>query len=481
MSKNNNLGRFLLVIAIVLWALFETYPLTSRDLVEQFTDRATAKDAAFQGIVTRVNALEAQKPGLEFEHLLQAIGTNDITPYFTFVVAKDQPHPTTFILNQLQRDAAGSIKLGIDLQGGTSFTVEMETNALAKPQDAKGAIAQAVDVLRKRVDAFGVAEPVIQPLGNDEILIELPGLSQAVKENAKQQIQKSAFLEFRLVKEDSAEILRSGQPVPPGYVLMKSVETLQPGKDVQAPVYVVKKKAEPGLSGDIITSAVMGRDNMGNPEIEFKLNSDAAQKFGELTKANIGRQLAIVLDGDLYSAPTIQSPIETGSGSITGTYTPEAAEQLANVLQNPLRAPLHIIASQDVDPTMGKDAIHSGIWSSIYALIFVSVFMLCYYWKAGIAANVALVLNVIILMGVMCSVGTTLTLPGIAGVVLTIGMAVDANVLIYERLREELAKGKSLRGAVDAGYARAFGTIFDSHVTTLISSVILIFMGTGEV
>jgi SecD/SecF fusion protein len=151
------------------------------------------------------------------------------------------------------------------------------------------------------------------------------------------------------------------------------------------------------------------------------------------------------------------------------------------VLQNPLRAPLKIMSSEDVDPTMGKDAIRSGVSAAIYALIFVSLFMLCYYWVAGIAANVALVLNVIILMGVMCSVGTTLTLPGIAGVVLTIGMAVDANVLIYERLREELAKGKSLRGAVEAGYARAFGTIFDSHVTTLISSVILIFMGTGEI
>jgi SecD/SecF fusion protein len=151
------------------------------------------------------------------------------------------------------------------------------------------------------------------------------------------------------------------------------------------------------------------------------------------------------------------------------------------VMQNPLRAPLKIVSSEDVDPTMGKDAIRSGISASVYAVIFVSIFMIAYYWIAGLTANIALITNIIILMGVMCSIGTTLTLPGIAGVVLTIGMAVDANVLIYERLREELAKGKSLRGAIDAGYARAFGTIFDSHVTTLISSVILIFMGTGEI
>jgi SecD/SecF fusion protein len=154
---------------------------------------------------------------------------------------------------------------------------------------------------------------------------------------------------------------------------------------------------------------------------------------------------------------------------------------LAGVLQNPLRAPLHILYSKDVSATLGIDTIHHGIYASIAAVIFVSLFMLAYYWIAGLTANVALVTNIIILLGVMCSIGTTLTLPGIAGVVLTIGMAVDANVLIYERLREEIAKGKSLRGSIDAGYARAFGTIFDSHVTTLISSVILIFMGTGEI
>jgi SecD/SecF fusion protein len=204
-------------------------------------------------------------------------------------------------------------------------------------------------------------------------------------------------------------------------------------------------------------------------------------KFAEVTRNNIGQRLAVVLDRELQTAPTIQGAIETGNGQITGRYTDQEAFALANVLQNPLRAPLKIVSSEDVDPTLGKDSIRSGILASIYAIIFVSLFMLIYYRVSGLAANVALVINVIILLGVMCSVGTTLTLPGIAGVVLTIGMAVDANVLIYERLREELAKGKSLRGAIAAGYARAFGTIFDSHVTTLISSIILIFMGTGEI
>ena len=191
--------------------------------------------------------------------------------------------------------------------------------------------------------------------------------------------------------------------------------------------------------------------------------------------------MAIVLDGELYSAPVINEPIMGGSGRISGSFDQKEAFELANVLENPLRAPLHIDESREVNPTLGKDSIRSGIKACIYGTLAVSAFMLVYYLMAGMVANVALIANIIILLGVMCSVGTTLTLPGIAGIVLTVGMAVDANVLIYERIREETAKGKSLRGAIAAGYDRAFGTIFDSHVTTLISSIILISMGTGSI
>jgi SecD/SecF fusion protein len=283
-----------------------------------------------------------------------------------------------------------------------------------------------------------------------------------------------------MVKDDSDEIINNNEPIPPGYELLKHVEP-QPNGPPRIEQVIVKKKPENGLSGDIIKSAMVVRGNLGEPQIDFTLNDDGAKKFAEVTRNNVNHRLAIVLDGQLYSAPNIQSPIETGNGQITGRYTIQAALELANVLQNPLRAPLKIDYSSDVDPTLGKDSIRSGVRASIAGVVLVSAFMLCYYLLSGIVANIALVTNIIILMGVMCSIGTTLTLPGIAGVVLTVGMAVDANVLIYERIREELAKGKSLRGAIAAGYARAFGTIFDSHVTTLIASVILIFMGTGEV
>jgi SecD/SecF fusion protein len=495
MSRNNP-WIFLFVVLIVCWSFYEMYPPTSRSLVQEFETRAVNRDTNFTGIVQRLQPLVQAGTNSEFGNLQEAIGTNNIAPYFPFFNSKNELYPNTFVLNQLQRDALGKIKLGLDLQGGTSFLVSMDTNRLVYVDTVtnssgavemvtnmartEGALSQAVEVLRKRVDAFGVAEPIIQPAGGNRILIQLPGLSHEAKESAKNQIQKAAFLEFRMVKEDSDEIIKNNEPIPPGYVLLKRIEPQPNGPPVIEQV-IVKKKPEPGLSGDIIENSMAVRGNLGEPQIDFRLNSEAAKRFGEVTKNNIGQRLAIILDTNLYSAPVIQSAIETGSGQITGHFTPEQAQELANVLQNPLRAPLTIDSSYDVDPTLGQDSINSGIHASIAGVVLVSAFMLGYYLLAGVVANVALVTNIIILLGVMCSIGTTLTLPGIAGVVLTVGMAVDANVLIYERIREELAKGKSLRGAIAAGYARAFGTIFDSHVTTLISSVILIFMGTGEI
>ena len=235
------------------------------------------------------------------------------------------------------------------------------------------------------------------------------------------------------------------------------------------------------MTGSAVTSATAVMGNVGEPEIEFTLDEEGAKRFAEITRDNMGRRLAIVLDHELYSDPRINGEIPFGRGQITGNFTEEEARQLANVLQNPLQVPVGIRSESSVDPTLGKDTIHSGVLSAIYGTIAVAGFMIAYYLFAGFVADIALMTNIIILLGVMCCIGTTLTLPGIAGVVLTIGMAVDANVLIFERIREESAKGKSLRGALAAGYERAFRTIFDSHVTTLISSIILIYMGTGPI
>ncbi len=499
--NRNHFWKLVFILLVVGWALFEMYPPKGRDLVQVFQERGRGADTTFSNILFQAREMQKEHPDRAFRNLQMAIGTNDITKYFPHVKARNELYPTTYILNRLQREASGRIKLGIDLQGGTLFVVRMDTNRLVsvdyvtnkngqvitvtnKATELEGALSQAVEVLRRRVDRFGVAEPVIQPSGADRIMIQLPGLSESDKESAQKQIQRAAYLEFRLVHEKSDEIIKGLQEgtdlVPAGYELLKRKNRSETGEE-QLEQVVVKKKAERGLTGSAIKSAMVVRGNLGEPEIDFTLNSDGTGLFGEITRDNVGRRLAIVLDGELYSAPVIQSPIETGRGQITGRFDLREAFELANVLENPLRAPLVPVYSSDVDPTLGEDSIRSGVQAAIYGVIAVAGFMLVYYLMAGLVANVALVLNIIILLGVMCSVGTTLTLPGIAGIVLTIGMAVDANVLIFERIREELAAGKSMRGALSAGYDKAFGTIFDSNLTTLIASVILIFMGTGPV
>jgi SecD/SecF fusion protein len=475
--NRNNFWRFILVVLVILWSLYELYPPEGRDLLLFFREKAVNRDPAFTTFFQKAQALQKAMPEKPYDNLVEAIGTNDITHYFPSFGAKDQLHPTTYILNRLQREAAGRIRLGLDLQGGTSFLVSMDTNRLAQATDSSTALSHAVEVLRKRVDKFGVAEPVIQPEGNDRILVQLPGLSAADQESAKAAIQRAAFLEFRLVSPTSDQDIKDGI-VQPGYEILKRKERMRNGRERTEEVEV-RKKAE--MTGSGIKSAMVVRGNMGEPEIHFTLDSEGAEKFAQITRENVHQRLAIILDKELYSAPVIQTPIETGSGQITGQFDNKEAFELANVLENPLRAPLKIEESREVNPTLGRDSIRSGIKAAIYGTLAVSVFMLVYYLIAGMVANVALIANIIILLGVMCSVGTTLTLPGIAGIVLTVGMAVDANVLIYERIREETAKGKSLRGAIAAGYARAFTVIFDSHVTTLISSIILMYMGTGSI
>jgi SecD/SecF fusion protein len=466
-------------------------------VVKNCGQRARARDATFSEILTRAQDLQKERPDRAFANLQTAIGTNDITRYFPFFNVKAELDPTKAVLNRLQREAAGQIKLGLDLQGGTSFLVEMDTNRLATVQmvtnalgqvqtvtnsaesELQGALEHAVEVLRRRVDQFGVAEPIIQPAGRNRILVQLPGLSEADKESARTTIQKAAYLEFRLVHEHNDELIALGE-IPPGYELLQRKERARDGTDRIEKV-IVKKRAERGLTGNIVRSAMVTRGNLGEPEISFTLTSEGAIVFGEVTRANVKRRLAIVLDGELKSAPVIQTAIETGNGQITGMTDAREAFEVANTLENPLRAPLRIAEERTVDPSLGKDAIRSGVLASIIAAVSTFAFMLIFYLASGLVANLALGLNILILMGAMCALGSTLTMPGIAGIALTIGMAVDANVLIYERMREEIAAGKSIRGIISAGYDKAFGTIFDSNLTTVIAAVILMKFGTGPV
>lgn len=488
--NQNNFWKWALIVFVLGWALYEIYPPQGKPLIEQFNESAVVRDTNFNAIVTRARELQKDRPGRDYQNLVEAIGTNDLRKIFTgFRVAENDPKPNRTILNRLQREAAGNIKLGLDLQGGTAFMVRMETpeptpgdtNAVDEI-DREALADQAIEVLRRRVDAFGVAEPIIQRAGEGRILVQLPGLSEAEIESARTAIAKPARLEFRLVHPQSEEFIRQGI-TPPGYERLTTRRApRKPGEQEQVYPYLVKKGPEQGLIGKYVARAGVTRDPVSNqPLITMRFDSDGARIFGDVTRANVGRLLAIVLDGELYSAPRINGPITGGNAQIEGDFSIKEALELSHVLMNPLETPLRIEEQRAVDPSLGKDSIRSGVYASAVAAVLTFAFMAFFYFMAGMVANVALLMNVIILLGFMCSIDATLTLPGIAGIALTIGMAVDANVLIFERIREELQKGKSLRGALAAGYDRAFGTIFDSNVTTLITSAILIWKGTGPI
>jgi len=357
--------------------------------------------------------------------------------------------------------------------------VSLGMNEKRKEEIRKLAIEQSLETIRNRVDQFGITEPEIVPQGKDRILIQLPGIKDPAR--AKSLIGKTALLEFKLVDEEHSleEALRGSVPEGDIIAYERKIDPMS-GKSVEVP-YLLKGKAM--LTGDALENAqVKISDRFGEPHVALKFNARGAADFERITGENVKKRLAIVLDGIVHSAPVIQEKISGGQAQITGSFTMDEARDLAIVLRaGALPAPVKILEERTVGPSLGKDSIDMGIWSSVIAGILVIAFMIFYYRLSGIVADIALVLNLILLMGAMAAFKATLTLPGIAGIVLTIGMAVDANVLIFERTREELRTGKTPRAAIDAGYNKAFLTILDSNVTTLVAALFLFGFGTGPI
>jgi SecD/SecF fusion protein len=373
------------------------------------------------------------------------------------------------------------IQLGLDIQGGTSFLIRL-VPAQGDRALTKTNLEQAVEVIRKRVDYFGGGEPVISPVGSDRILVQIPGLDPAKIIEARQQLSRVAKLEFRLVYPDNGERLRAidagTEVIPPEY----RIETydIQQGEN-QKPVQerlLVRKKAD--LGGDRVTesNAYYGNDGW---TVQLKFDGEGAKKFGQITEANVGHRFAIVLDGVIQSAPSIRTAIYGGDAIITGRFQEQEARGLASVLENPLQTPVSVEEERSVSPTLGLDSIRSSIFAGLLGLGITLVFVMIYYKFAGLIANLVLIVNIILLMGALTMFNFVLTLPGIAGIILTIGLAVDASVLIYERLREELALGKSLKIALQTAYEKAFSSILDANVTTLITAAILFWKASGPV
>jgi len=341
------------------------------------------------------------------------------------------------------------------------------------------AVRQGLETIRNRVDQFGVAEPSIQQQGDNRILVQLPGVQDPAR--AKALIGKTALLEFKMLDEraDPEAAVRGSVPEGDELLYQKRVDK-ESGQERKTPFVVQKKTLLTGR--DLSTARVSIDQNTSEPYVSVEFNAAGAKAFGDLTEANVGKRLAIILDGNIHSAPVIRERIPSGRAQITGGFTTQEATDLAIVLRaGALPAPVTVLEERTVGPSLGADSIRKGLWSTVTAALAVIVFMLIYYRLSGLIADVALALNLLILMAAMAGFHATLTLPGIAGVVLTIGMAVDTNILIFERIREELRAGKTVRASIDAGFSRAFRTVVDTHVTVLVSAAILYQFGTGPV
>lgn len=364
------------------------------------------------------------------------------------------------------------INLGLDLQGGIQIMLEV---ALEKvPEEAReDATERVVEIVRNRIDEFGVREPVINKQGRNQVVVQLPGVTD--RERAREIVGKTAHLEFLLVSND-AELIKKAEAgeIPAGF-LYKEVRGPAGGENI-----LLEEKAV--LTGDHLTNASLGFDQYGQPIVQLQLDKEGAKIFDSVTFQNIGRQLAIVLDGRVHSAPVIRDRIPNGQAQISGGFTADEASDLALVLRaGALPAPVEIIEERTVGPSLGRDSVEKGIKAGLAAAVFIFIFLPVYFLLSGLVANVGLGVYILMLFGTLAALGSSLTLPGIAGFILSLGMAVDANVLISERMREELQAGKPPRAAISAGYHKAFSAILDSNVTIFITAIILFFMGTGPV
>ena len=396
--------------------------------------------------------------------------------------------PTTFVVEGVQNDqafrqAAAAEETVFDRQSGVngSYTFVMKPNMAN--QFREEAVTQALQTIERRVNELGVAEPIVARQGTDQLIVQLPGVSDVTR--AKEIIRSTAILELKLVEQgpfatQQAAMEAVNNNLPPDRMIVSGAADLAAGGAAGGTQFYIVRRV-PAVSGRDLRNARPSLDENNLPAVGFSLNSEGARKFGDFTAANIGRQLAIILDNRVFSAPTIESRI-AGEGRITGNFTSQEAQDLSLILRSgALPASMDYLEERTVGPTLGAESIRSGVAASVGGLVLVILFMLAYYKLTGLNAVVSIVVNQLILLGLMAYLGATMTLPGIAGFILTIGMGVDSNVLIFERIKEELATAKGVRAAVNAGFDRVWWTIVDTHVSSLISAAFLFQFGTGPI
>jgi len=373
------------------------------------------------------------------------------------------------------KEYLSEIEGAVVVVNGENISLTLSDKEILRTQ--KQAIDQAIETIRNRLDQFGLSEPVVARQGKEKILVELAGIkTQEEEQRARELISRAAKLELMAVDEDRfarVNNMTAADAAEYGDVILEDVANPQRK-------YLVREI--PILDGSMLTDAHVGFDQNNRPLINFSLNSEGAEIFGDFTGKSVGKRLAVVLDGKVYSAPNINERIGGGAGQISGNYTVMEAKDLSIALRSgSILAPIYLMEKRSVGPSLGADSIKASLVALVGGFVLVIIFMIIYYRMAGVIANIALIANLLILLAVMSLFGATLTLPGMAGIVLTVGMAVDANVIISERIRELIYEGKSMHKAIEDGYSNAMRAILDANITTLIASVVLYAYGTGAI
>ncbi|MDR2200784.1 MAG: protein translocase subunit SecD, partial [Puniceicoccales bacterium] len=484
---NKVLGRSILSIVVLIWAFFSLIPFNDRPFNEYIERRATAYGDEFAALLSRakLKVKLGQVPSIFVA--LKGIAREekiDLSTFFPDIKLQDIKNldkKNRILMDVLLRDSRGRLKQGLDLRGGISFTLKITDRSVGQKDSAMGSsrLEKAAQIMRHRLDGMGVAEPIIRCRGNDEIEIQLPGISTQDNPEIVDAVKRPAKLEFRLVHENMPASL-DPKLAPIGYeLLFEERENHRTGEMEMVPYYV---KKIPEMTGKMVKNAHATMNQYGGFEIGLEMKSpEGVERFAKVTKDNMGHALGIVLDGKLYSAPRINCEIPNGMASISGHFSQREAIELSNVLNNPLEFELILTEIQEIGPSLAEDAKTSAMHATFLGIGLVILFMVAYYRMSGLVAVFSVLANALIVLALMAMIGATMTLPGVAALVLTVGMGVDSNILIFERMREELALGKRMGAALTAGYDKAFSTIFDANITTLLSALILIWLGTGPV
>jgi SecD/SecF fusion protein len=487
--KNRTGIRLLLCLMVFGIVIYNLYPVKDIPFETYLRQKADTDKAIFVSLLeaAREKVSIGESPSLFVA--LKTLGESQFIDYSQFfkgirlIDIKDVQQKNSILLNHLLQASHARLKQGLDLKGGIAFTLE----AVGEPSEAKTVriteqnMQKAVEILRKRIDSLGVAEPMIRVRGDNQIEIQLPGVSTKENPEVINLVKKPAKLEFRLAHPDRRLIPDhiTEHEYPTGYEVL-SMDYSDAKTEASKTISLFIKK-EPEMTGKSVKEAHVVMNSYGAYEVVLHLTPEGTERFAKITRTHIGESLGIILDNKLYCAPSIRNEIADGNASISGSFTQREAFELASVLNNPLEFELKLTEVYEVGPSLAEDARSSSINAAFLGALFVIVFMLGYYFILGGVAVISVIFNVLIVLGMMAAIGATLTLPAIAGLALTVGMSVDANILIFERMREELQHTRSFHTVLEAAHKRAFAAIIDANLTTLLTAAILIWLGTGPI